>query len=196
MLRVPSFTLGIVMLGLTYSMVMVYNMTGPFIIEHHLQLSAVTAGYASLVVGFAWMVGGFIGKATIRRPFFRKLAFNTGLQVLFAVAMLASIHFVGNLYSLVFFAFIIHVFAGYTFNNYFTFCLSSFPENAGIASGLTGGITFVIVSFMSYGIVALLPARDELNLSYSYLALIGLSVLVMFLIFKKRESARLSLQAG
>jgi hypothetical protein len=183
------------MLGLAYSMVMVYNMTGPFIIEHHLQLNAVTAGYSSLVLGFAWMVGGFISKATIKRPFFRKLALNNGLQVLFALAMLSSIHFVDNLYSLVFFAFIIHVCAGYTFNNYFTFCLSSFPKNAGIASGLTGGIVYVIVSFMSYGIVYLLPARDAHNLGYSYLILILLSVLVMGFVLKTKKSPMVSLKA-
>ncbi|MET0570675.1 MAG: MFS transporter, partial [Pedobacter agri] len=34
MIKTTSFTLGIVMLGLAYCMVMVYNMTGPFIIEH------------------------------------------------------------------------------------------------------------------------------------------------------------------
>ena len=66
MLSTTPFTLGIVMIGLAYSMVMVYNMTGPFIIEHHLQLSAVTAGYSSLISGLAWMAGGFkIGRAHV-----------------------------------------------------------------------------------------------------------------------------------
>jgi len=46
--------------------------------------------------------------------------------------MLGSLYFVDNLYSLVFFAFVIHAGAGYTFNNYFTFCLSSFPNNAAL----------------------------------------------------------------
>jgi MFS family permease len=179
MLKTTSFTLGIVMLGLAYSMVMIYNMTGPFIIEHRLHLSPVIAGYSSLVLGFAWMVGGFIGKATINKPFFNRLAFNIGLQVVFVVLMLLSIPYIENLYTLIFFAFIIHVAAGFTFNNFFTYCLSRFPKNAGIASGLTGGINYVIVSFLSYGIVAVLPATSEFNLGMSYAILIGLSVLVM-----------------
>ena len=179
MLRTAPFILGITMMGLAYSMVMVYNMTGPFIIEHHLRLNAVTAGYCSLILGAAWMVGGFIGKATIKRPFFRKLTVNNSLQILFALAMLASTRLVDNLYSLVVFAFIIHVGAGYTFNNYMTFSMTRFPKNAGIASGLTGGLTFMIVSAMSYGIVNILPARDERILGYSYLVLIGLSALIL-----------------
>lgn len=187
MIKTPSFTLGIVMLGLAYCMVMTYNMTGPFIIEHHLNLSPVIAGYSSLVLGFAWMVGGFIGKATINKPFFRRLVMNVGLQLVFVAIMIISLNFVTNLFSLVLFAFLIHVGAGYTFNNYFTFCLAKFPKNAGIAGGLTGGITYVIVSFLSYGIVNIVPAKDERNLSYSYLILILISALVMFAIYKMNK---------
>jgi len=192
MIKTTSFTLGIVMLGLAYCMVMVYNMTGPFIIEHELKYSPVIAGYSSLILGFAWMVGGFIGKATINKPFFSRLMINSVLQVVFVFLMIVSLNFVSNLYSLIFFAFIIHIGAGFTFNNYFTFCLSKFPKNAGIAGGLTGGITYVIVSFLSYGIVNLIPAKDEANLSYSYLIMIILSIMVMFLIMKTRKENELN----
>lgn len=184
MIKTANFSLGIVMLGLAYSMVMIYNMTGPFIIEHHLHLSPVVAGYSSLVLGFAWMVGGFIGKATINNPFFRKMATNLILQIIFVTAMIISVQYISNLYSMVIFAFLIHVTAGYIFNNYFTFCLGLFPKNAGIASGLTGGISYVIVSFLSYSVISFLPAKDEIHLSQSYLVLTILSTLVMFTIYR------------
>ena len=184
MLFTASFTLGMVMLGLSYGMVMIYNMTGPFIIEHQLGLSPIVAGYSSLILGAAVMVGGLFGKATINKPFFAKLSVNLGLQFAFLVAMLVSTGFFQNLYSMVFFAFMIHACSGYTFNTFFTFCLSRFPKNAGIASGLTGGINYVIVSFLSYAVIAMIPAKDELNLAYSYGLLIGLSLLVMLWIFR------------
>ncbi|TDO19559.1 MFS transporter [Pedobacter duraquae] len=190
MIRTTSFTLGIVMLGLAYCMVMVYNMTGPFIIEHHLNLSPVIAGYSSLVLGFAWMVGGFIGKATINKPFFKRMVYNILFQLVFVLVMIISVQFINTLYSLIFFAFIIHIGAGFTFNNYFTFCLSKFPKNAGIAGGLTGGFTYVIVSFLSYGVVNLFPPKDETNLSYSYFVMIVLSVIVMFFIFRLNKSGK------
>jgi MFS family permease len=182
MIRTASFSLGIVMLGLAYCMIMVYNMTGPFIIEHKFGLSPVIAGYSSLLLGFAWMVGGFIGKATINRPFFKKMTTNLCLQFMFVACMIISIRFVENVYAMLSFAFIIHVTAGYIFNNYFTYCLGKFPKNAGIASGLTGGINYVIVSFLSYGIIAFLPAQDEGNLAASYLVITLLSALIMLLI--------------
>jgi multidrug resistance protein len=190
MLRTASFTLGIVMLGLAYCMIMVYNMTGPFIIEHDLHLTPVIAGYSSLLLGFAWMVGGFLGKATINKPFFRKMFTNIFFQAAFVAAMLFSISLVENIYSLLFFAFLVHVTAGYIFNNYFTFCLGKFPKNAGIAGGLTGGINYVIVSFLSYGIISFLPAKDEQNLALSYLVITILSVLIMLLIYQMNKKNR------
>lgn len=192
MIATPSFTLGLIMLGFAYSMVMVYNLTGPFIIQHHLHFSPVTVGYCSLVLGFSWMLGGFISKATINRPFFKKIVINLFFQLLFVTAMVISLTSFENLYSLVFFAFLIHTCGGYTFNNYFTSNLSQFPENAGIASGLVGGVVFVIVSFLSYGVVSFIPAKDERNLSFSYLLLILASFIVLYTIFhinKKREKA-------
>ena len=189
MIKTMSFSLGIIMLGLSYCMIMVYNMTGPFIIEHHLKLTPIVAGYSSLILGFAWMVGGFIGKATINKPFFRRLAINILLQLGFVILMVLSIPLISNLYSMIAFAFIIHICAGFTFNNYFTYCLAKFPKNGGISGGLTGGITYVIVSFLSYGIVSIVPAKNEQNLSFSYLIMILLSVVVMFLIlrFKRKD---------
>ena len=195
MLATPSFTLGLLMLGLSYSMVMVFNMTGPFIIEHHLSFSPVTAGYCSLILGTAWMAGGFAGKATIRKPFYKKLFINLFLQIIFISTMLLSLNFRMNLYTLIFFAFIIHVTAGFTFNNYFSYSLSLFPKNAGIASGLSGGVNYIIVSLLSYGIVYFIPARDEENLAYSYLVLIFLSALVMFFVYKINRSTSL-MKAG
>ena len=190
MLRTREFILGIVLLGLAYSMVMVYNMTGPFIIEHHLQFSVVTAGYCSLILGFAWMVGGFISKATIRWHFFRKLAVNNALQLALAVLMLACVRQVESLPVLVIFAFLIHVCAGYTFNNYMTFCMTRFPKNAGMASGLTGGLTFIMVSTLSYGLINFLPAKDGRNLACSYLVFILLSALVIFFAFREMAERR------
>lgn len=192
MIKTPSFSLGIVMLGLAYSMVMIYNMTGPFIIEHHLHFSPIIAGYSSLILGFAWMVGGFIGKATINKPFLKKMIVNLGLQILFVLLMLISIQFISSIYTLIFFAFLIHVTAGYIFNNYFTFCLGRFPKNAGIASGLTGGVTYVIVSFLSYSVISFLPAKDEHNLNSSYLLLAVISGIVMFVIFKLTRKEELA----
>jgi len=197
MITTLRFILGLVVLGLAYSMVMIYNLTGPFIIEHKLNLSPVIIGYCSLFLGFAWTIGGLIGKATVKKPFFSKLLLNLLLQLAFGIAMVLSVGFFGSLFTILFFAFIIHASAGFTYNNYFTFNMSQFPKNAGISGGLIGGVVYVIVSLLTSGIVYILPAKDERNLSYSYFLLIAVSVLVLFVLLRanKRTSTTISVNS-
>lgn len=192
MLGTLNFSLGIVMLGLAYSMVMVYSMTGPFIIEHTLGLTPVIAGYSSLVLGFAWMTGGFIGRATIGMPFVKKLSVSLAWQIAFCVLMMLTVSVAGNLYTMVGFAFLIHITAGYIFNNYFSFCLGMFPKNAGIGSGLTGGITYVIVSLLSSVVSGAFPAGKVQNLSFSYSSLCIPSIIIMYLIYKHSRRTAVS----
>lgn len=184
MIKTTTFSMGILMLCFAYSMVIMYNMTGPFIVEHHFNFTPVVAGYCSLILGLAWMVGGFIGRALISRPFFGKLFVNILLQLLVVILMIVSVNFVSNIYVMVLFAFVIHVGAGFTYNNYFTYCLGRFPKNAAMSGGLTGGMVYVILSLLTYIVVAAIPAKDEHNLSYSYLVFILLSVVVMLVLFK------------
>ncbi|WP_276483697.1 MFS transporter [Paraflavitalea pollutisoli] len=175
------FVLGIALMGLSYAMVMVANMTAPFIIEHHLQFDAVTTGYCSLILGLAWMVGGFISKAVIHIPFFRKLGVNITLQALLVLIMIPTVRYFDNIYALVLFAFAVHVGAGFTFNNYMTFSMTRFPKNAGVASGLTGGFVFLCVSGLSYGIINVFPASDGMHLALSYGILSALVIVVIIL---------------
>jgi MFS family permease len=193
MIKTTTFSLGILMLCFAYSMVIMYNMTGPFIIEHHFNFTPVVAGYCSLILGLAWMVGGFIGKALISRPFFGKLFVNILLQLLVVVLMIVSVNFVSNIYVMVLFAFVIHIGAGFTYNNYFTYCLGRFPKNAAMSGGLTGGMVYVILSLLTYVVVAAIPAKDEHNLSYSYLVFILLSVAVMLILFRLNRNPKASI---
>ncbi|MBC9934948.1 MFS transporter [Chitinophaga qingshengii] len=196
MIRTSSFTLGIGMLGLAYSMVMIYNMSGPFIIEHHFNLSPVITGYCSLFLGFAWMVGGFVGKGLISKPFVRKMNINVLLQLVFAVALWGTSLIFNQLWPILVFAFLVHVGAGFTYNNYFTYCLQRFPKNAGIAGGLTGGTVYIIVSMLSAGITYVLPAKDGQNLSFSYIVLIVASGLTMYRVLTVNRKEEAALRQG
>lgn len=184
MVRTTSFSLGILMLSFAYAMIMVYNMTGPFIIEHQMHLTAITAGYCSLILGLAWMCGGFIGRATIKRPFYPKLSVNIVLQFFLALVMLLVTAWIPGLSIMILFAFVIQTCCGFTYNNYFTYCLSRFPNYAGISGGMTGGVVYIMVSVLSYVVVNFLPPKDVHNLSLSYLSMIILSGIVMSIVYR------------
>ncbi|WP_072884531.1 MFS transporter [Chryseobacterium takakiae] len=181
MFKAKDFFYGMIMCGLSYSMIMFFNLCGSFIIEHKMGYSEVVAGYVSLVLGFAWMIGGFLGKALINKAFLPKIRNANFIQLLLIVLMFFVSYFSNNIYSLVAFAFLIHVTAGFIFNNYFSYCIGRFPNSAGIAGGLTGGVAFIITSAISYGIVAAIKPQVQLEVAEGYfvLGILGLFILSM-----------------
>jgi len=181
MFKAKDFFYGMVMCGLSYSMIMFFNLCGSFIIEHKMGYSEVVAGYVSLILGFAWMAGGFLGKALINKAFLPKIRNANFIQLLLIVLMFIASYFSNNIYSLVAFAFVIHVTAGFIFNNYFSYCIGRFPNSAGLAGGMTGGVVFIITSAISYGIVALIKPQIQLEVAEGYfvLGILGLFILSM-----------------
>jgi len=181
MFKAKDFFYGMVMCGLSYSMIMFFNLCGSFIIEYKMGYSEVVAGYVSLILGFAWMAGGFLGKALINKAFLPKIRYANFIQLLLIVLMFIASYFSNNIYSLVAFAFVIHVTAGFIFNNYFSYCIGRFPNSAGLAGGMTGGVVFIITSAISYGIVALIKPQVQLEVAEGYfvLGILGLFILSM-----------------
>ncbi len=179
MLKSNDFTFGIFMCGISYGLVMFYNLSGPFFIEHQLGYSAITTGYTSLIMGLAWMCGGFIGKALIKKALIPKLRIANFIQILLIICMLIVSLYQANLYTLTFFAFAVHCTAGFVFNNYFSYCLGRFPLSAGIAGGLVGGITYLLTSSLSYITVSLVnpSSQFQIGLGYGIFALLGLITL-------------------
>lgn len=186
MLGTKDFLFGMLMCGVSYSMVMFYNLSGPFIIEHQLGFSAVTTGYSSLIMGLAWMFGGFLGRAMMKSAFLPKIRNANFVQLLLIVAMFLTSDWMSNLYSLVFFAFLIHLTAGFIFNNYFSYCLGRFPKSAGITGGLTGGVAFALTSALSYAVAAIVhPSSQEwLSVGYFVMGVLGLVILTVIKIKK------------
>ncbi|WP_346236553.1 MFS transporter [Niabella insulamsoli] len=185
MLRDRSFAWGIVICGLSFGATMIFSLAGAFIIEHRLHYSAVVAGYASLSMGLAWMIGGFIGKATLHKPFLLKLRWSNALHLVFAVAMIGAAAWMYNLYTLLCFAFLIHICVGFIFNNYFAYCLGHFPAMAGLASGLTGGGVYIVTSVSSYGAVGLLQPQNQTQMGYGYLTMAVATFIILHVLFKK-----------
>lgn len=179
MFRTKDFFYGMLMCGVSYAMVIFFNLCGAFIIEHKMGYSEVVAGYVSLILGLAWMSGGFLGKFLIEKDFLPKIRFANYTQLFLILFMIFCSFFLNNIYSLVAFAFVIHITAGFIFNNYFAYCIGRFPNSAGVAGGLTGGVSYIITSAVSYNIVALLRPTMQLEVAEGYLilALLGFVIL-------------------
>ncbi|MGN6354470.1 MAG: MFS transporter [Parafilimonas sp.] len=188
LLTTPAFLVGMGMAGISFGVVMIYGLSGAFILEHRMGYSPVAAGYAALVLGLAWMCGGFLAKANLQKPLFRKTFIAILAQIIMVIAMIAAAYFGSNIYTLIAFAGIIHLMSGFNFTNYFTRNLTMFPNMAGLAAGVTSGGNYIITSLLAYTVASTIQAQNQEQLGFSYAVAIAL-ILLIFIVFQKRKEA-------
>lgn len=180
MLGNTMFILGIITLGIAYSVVMVFNITGPFIIENAFHQNSVVIGYCTLILGFSWMIGGILSKKLAHYSFKKRILFPALLQVVLIAVLLGIGLGYENLYLLVGFAFAIHICSGFLYTIFFTTSMLYFPNNAGIAGGLLGGLVYVITSITSYVISNFGHVNTQLDLTWRYLIMSALLLIVVW----------------
>jgi len=191
MLKNRIFMLGIFILGLSYSIVMLFNITGPFIIENTFHFTPVVIGYCTLILGFSWMIGGFIGKRRLTLDFKPRILQPILLQLTLIVALIITSNYAESLFIMVPFAFFIHICSGVLFTSFFTTSMLYFPKNAGTAGGLMGGLVYVITSISSFIISVSGTVTKQQGLAWRYLIiaffLLGI-ILIMNQAIKKEKA--------
>ena len=185
MLGNSGFLLGILVLGLSYSVTMVFNIAGPFIVEEHFEFNAVVIGYCTLVLGVAWMLGGIISKQVKSLRFNAKSMIGSMAQVGLVILLVLIGYQYDYLVLLVSFGFLIHICSGYLFTNFFTYNLLFFPKNAGIAGGLMGGLLYVITSLSSFVIASSGDINSTFDMGIRYLMVSVILFLIVLVIIRR-----------
>ncbi|AJW63156.1 Inner membrane transport protein YdhC [Elizabethkingia miricola] len=191
LLGAKDFSYGIIILGLCYSMVIVFNMAAPFIVENIFHYTAVQTGYSALISGVALLLGGLLGKWLIRKPFFRKLRNGLLIQLGIAVVMYITAPYFHHITFMMVFVAFLHFQMGFIYNIYFTYCLTRFPGAAGMSGGVTSGGSYIITSVTSYILASVLNIYDIVGLSVSYIILcllIGGMLLALRPVIIKRKT--------
>ncbi|WP_072412696.1 MFS transporter [Chryseobacterium limigenitum] len=191
MLKNRIFMLGIFILGLSYSIVMLFNITGPFIIENTFHFTPVVIGYCTLILGFSWMIGGFIGKKRIGLGFKSRILQPVIIQLILIASLIAVSYFAESLYITIPFAFFIHICSGILFTSFFTTSMLYFPKNAGTAGGLMGGLVYIITSLTSFIISVSGHVNEQKDLGWRYLIIAALLfgiILLMSHTLKKEKA--------
>ncbi len=189
MLGTPDFYLGLVIIGLSYSQLVVYGMVSPFIIEKVYGFSPVVTGYSSLASGIALMSGGIISKVLIKKELFRKINSAIILQLIVVVVMYAVSSEFNGISILLGFTLSLHLLSGFIFNNVYAYSIQRFTTNAGIASGLTGGGVYVVSSVVGYGLINAFEIKEIQTFALVNFVIIALLSISIFL-FKKAVVGR------
>jgi DHA1 family bicyclomycin/chloramphenicol resistance-like MFS transporter len=183
-LKSADFTLGILILGICFGLVVVYSLSSPFIVERVFGYSAITTGYSSLLSGLAVMAGGITAKSLIHKPLAKKVTIAVSIQVTLVLLMIFTSSIESNIYTLIAFTMGINMCGGFIFNIIYGYCLSRFSKNAGVASGLTGGATYMVSSIFSYGFVNLYAVKSQFLLGITNISLIFI-IGIIFIVFNR-----------
>lgn len=183
MLKTPDFTSGVIVLGLTYGMILLYGMCSPFLIEHKLHFTAATTGYCALFSGVSVMIGGAVSRMLVSKPFTKKLVLASIIALLTVAVMIPLTMYYHNLLTLLIYVFLLHGTAGFIFNNLMSYCLIRFPQYAGKTSGLTGGGFAVITSILSSFMVNTISITNQAVLGVAY----GIIAVLVFLVLIKTK---------
>jgi DHA1 family bicyclomycin/chloramphenicol resistance-like MFS transporter len=187
-LKARDFTAGLFILALSYSLLVVYGLVAPFIIEHVFHYSSVITGYCSLLSGIFLLIGGITSKILIKRNLLKKVRSALTIQFVLAIAMIGVTLYTANLFIVLTFSLMIHMVGGFIYNTFLSYCLGRFSKNSGMTSGLVGGGSFLITSVISYSIVNMVLIKSPILLGVSYLGLIGM-LGIAFLLFRKFKHA-------
>ncbi|MDR0228325.1 MAG: MFS transporter [Flavobacteriaceae bacterium] len=188
MLSDKKFMTGTLLLGLSYSIVMIFNIAGPFLIENTFNFNSVIIGYCTLILGFSWMLGGVIGKRRMHLNLKPKALRPSVIQVILIIILLLSTLWIQSLPLLIGFLFLIHICSGTLFNNFFTSTMLQFPNHAGTAGGLMGGLVYVITSFMTLIISSSGTISTSTDIAIRYLGIaIMLLITILYIINLYKE---------
>lgn len=190
MLKNQLFIVGIMIQAVAYSIVMIFNIIGPFLIENTYHFNSVVIGYSTLILGFSWMIGGFVGKKRMHLDFKESIALPIIVQLILISLLIITGFFVQNLFVLLFFAFFIHICSGILFTSFFTSNMMAFPKNAGVAGGLMGGMTYIITSLTSFIISNTGKVDSQNGLAIRYFIFSFLLSLIIYLMYRIKKSAR------
>jgi DHA1 family bicyclomycin/chloramphenicol resistance-like MFS transporter len=189
MLSTWDFMAGLLILGLSYGVLMIYNMSSPFLIEKVMHYPATVTGNCAMISGLSMLGGSLLSKALISRPFYKKILTAAVVQLVLSGSVILLTLQVQNLYTLMAYVILLHSSAGFIFNGILAYCLTRFSQYGGMASGLTGGVYIISTSVFSFMVVKVIHINNQTFLGVGYAVLI-LGVLALVMRTKWLESGR------
>ena len=184
MLKNRDFIIGFTMIGILYSMILLFALAGPFLIQTVLHYSAIAFGHMALLMGIALLLGNISSRWLIDVDFELKILVCFILSFVTAFCMVLSSWCLGiNIYFLIIPIFILFYLGGIAYPAYYGRTLALFPNFAGTANGLCMGLNCIICSLIT-AIAAILKSKTALPLSFIYLTL---SVICLLLELYRRN---------
>ncbi|WP_051341190.1 multidrug effflux MFS transporter [Azospirillum halopraeferens] len=151
-------------MGLSYAVLLTFNLVAPFIVQTVLGLSPSAYGHIALLMGAMYFLGGFSNRLLPRRITVRtRFAVASTVNVVAAAAMAGlAVPFDLNLWVLVLPTLVMVFFTGVMYPNLMAIGVGLFPAMAGLTSSLLGFslmlcAAVVMIGASSLQVASLLP---------------------------------------
>lgn len=183
-----TYLSALLMNGSLYSLIIIFTVAGPFLIQTQMHYTAIQFGNMALLLGVAWFLGTMTNKFLIDVDFAIKSKICLISMLIIAVIMLAGTQFLQlNIILLLIPAFLISWLGGIIFPNNSAKAMTLFPTMTGSANALFGGIIFLITAITS-SFATYLKSTSLVPFSLAYISLISVCLVIAFFMKNYRVS--------
>lgn len=176
----------ILVLSLGYSVFILFNVNGPFLIQAHLGFSAPVYGSCALILGSGYLIGVTLNRFLIHK--FSLISVTRVGLLLFGLSsfLLALTGFLGwvHLDIIVIFTMLSYFSIGLIFSNVLSRCMLLFKEKAGTANAVMNA-AFVSGAAVISVIGSHLPFSSQAPLGIAYLVMFIMMALVLLIVEKR-----------
>ena len=183
------FLFSMILPGLAYAILVIFNIVGPFLIQIRLHYSVIFYGHLALFLGLGYLIGNIMNRFLLH--------YFEPLQIVLAAVLLSILDVVImlilgltlpiNIYIIVIPTFIIFIFAALILPTMAAISLGSFSDRAGIANAVYG-ISSAGAIFVMTSLATIFKTSSQIPMTLMYL---GLTILcLIFFIFYKFASRK------
>ncbi len=188
MLSCRNFLLGLICLGMLNSILMLFNLVGPFIIQDRLHYSPVIFGQMALLSGLSWFSGNVINRMLLGISRQRKINIALAFSVLDILIMLVVAKFYFNLYVIIIPVCLLLIASSVMFSNYFVHTPTLFPDYAATAAAFLAGSFALLSSGICAILTKVIATQNQLPLAMGYFSLILICIIANLIVVNKSKS--------
>lgn len=175
----------IILMGITYSLLIVFNTLGPFLIQSSLGYSTVYFGQVALLLGITFLAGTFLCRQLLQKFIPEKILFYAILSLLMiaAICVLISLFNKTNIWSIIIPSLFMFLGCGIIYPVAMGKGLSLFRHLAGSGSAIMNLINVSITSLTAF-IMSFIYAENAIAINFIYLGLILLASMIYYFLIR------------
>ncbi len=179
--------------GLLFSIITLFGIAGPFLIQTVLHYTANQFGHITLLMGFAWFLGAMANRFLLHIPLAVKAKIGLSLMLIVSLMMfMVAINYPIIIYNIVIPMSLLFFFNGMLYPSYFIRCVLLFRNASASANALYNSSAFFIAAIIS-GLGTFIKLNTEISFICVLMTLIALCLMLYYLDFYRVKIAALKL---